>query len=359
MVQREGHRPSLFLCQSGAQGARGRAAILRCNDRIEQIYAAVVRRNPGEVEFHQAVKEVVETLGPVLERHPEYVEHKVIERICEPERQVIFRVSLARRRGEADCTRIPRGLQQRARPLQGRTAVPSFRSLGIVKFLGFEQIYQERANGACRSVAPRRRGLRPKGSSDGEIMRFCQSFMTTLCLTSANTPNWPACVHRVALARSATCSGSTSASQTAMNPACSRQEPAVGRGAGATEANRLRPVYFVEEMLKSRGTGIEGRTCTVVWLRQCRNPRHRELAAAGGEGWWPVRTLCGVIYDRARRGPAVAQADQGSRTPAHQWLCGASRQCALPRGGTHLGHPCESRCPVRRRMMLDHNDART
>ena len=62
------------------------------SERIELIYADVIRRNPGEMEFHQAVKEVVETLGPVLDKHPEYAEHKVIERLCEPERQLIFRV---------------------------------------------------------------------------------------------------------------------------------------------------------------------------------------------------------------------------------------------------------------------------
>ncbi|MCW5571042.1 MAG: NADP-specific glutamate dehydrogenase, partial [Steroidobacteraceae bacterium] len=68
--------------------------------RIERIYEQVVRRNPGEAEFHQAVKEVIETLGPVLAKHPEYAEHKVIERICEPERQLIFRVPWHDDRGE-------------------------------------------------------------------------------------------------------------------------------------------------------------------------------------------------------------------------------------------------------------------
>ena len=73
--------------------------------RIEQIYAQVVRRNPGEAEFHQAVKEVIETLGPVLRKHPEYAEHKIIERICEPERQIIFRVPWQDDNGEVQINR--------------------------------------------------------------------------------------------------------------------------------------------------------------------------------------------------------------------------------------------------------------
>jgi glutamate dehydrogenase (NADP+) len=78
---------------------------LRGSERIEHIYKEVVRRNPGETEFHQAVREVVETLGPVLDKHPEYAEQKIIERICEPERQLIFRVPWQDDRGVVQIAR--------------------------------------------------------------------------------------------------------------------------------------------------------------------------------------------------------------------------------------------------------------
>lgn len=113
------------------------------NERIERIYAEVTRRNQGELEFHQAVKEVIECLGPVLRKHPQYDEHKIIERICEPERQIIFRVPWVDDRGEVQ---INRGFRVQFSsvlgPYKGGFRFHPSVYLGIIKFLGFEQIFR-------------------------------------------------------------------------------------------------------------------------------------------------------------------------------------------------------------------------
>jgi len=150
-------------------------------ERVQNIYKQVVHRNPGETEFHQAVKEVIETLEVVLARHPEYVEQKLIERICEPERQIIFRVPWVDDKGEIH---IHRGFRVQFNsalgPYKGGCRFHPSVYLGIIKFLGFEQIFKNSLTGMPIGGAKGGSDFDPKGKSDGEIMRFCQSFMTEL-----------------------------------------------------------------------------------------------------------------------------------------------------------------------------------
>lgn len=151
------------------------------NARLEDIFQQVVRRNPGELEFHQAVKEVVETLGPVLTKHPEYAEHKIIERICEPERQIIFRVPWQDDKGEVQINRGFRvGFNSAMGPYKGGLRFHPSVSLGTIKFLGFEQTFKNALSGMPIGGAKGGSDFDPKGKSDNEVMRFCQSFMTEL-----------------------------------------------------------------------------------------------------------------------------------------------------------------------------------
>ena len=149
--------------------------------RIAQIYEQVVRRNPGESEFHQAVKEVIETLAPALRAHPEYTEHKIIERICEPERQIIFRVPWQDDRGEVQINRGFRvGFNSALGPYKGGLRFHPSVYLGIIKFLGFEQTFKNAVTGLPIGGAKGGSDFDPKGKSAAEVMRFCQSFMTEL-----------------------------------------------------------------------------------------------------------------------------------------------------------------------------------
>jgi glutamate dehydrogenase (NADP+) len=110
-------------------------------DVIETVYEQVLKRNPGEVEFHQAVEEVLESLGPVLDKHPEYVKAKILDRLVEPERQVIFRVPWQDDRGEIQVNRGFRvQFNSALGPYKGGIRFHPTVYLGIIKFLGFEQI---------------------------------------------------------------------------------------------------------------------------------------------------------------------------------------------------------------------------
>ena len=147
----------------------------------EKVFQMVKDRNPGEAEFHQAVEEVLESLNPVFEKHPEYEEHGVLERLVEPERQIIFRVPWVDDEGN---TQVNRGFRiefnSALGPYKGGLRFHPSVYTGIVKFLGFEQIFKNALTGRPIGGGKGGSDFDPKGKSDGEVMRFCQSFMTEL-----------------------------------------------------------------------------------------------------------------------------------------------------------------------------------
>jgi glutamate dehydrogenase (NADP+) len=150
-------------------------------DKLETIFTSVLRRNPGEDEFHQSVREVLDSVAPALRKHPEYADARIIERICEPERQIIFRVLWEDDRGEV---RINRGFRVEFNsalgPYKGGLRFHPSVYLGIVKFLGFEQVFKNALTGMPIGGGKGGSDFDPKGRSDREVMRFCQSFMTEL-----------------------------------------------------------------------------------------------------------------------------------------------------------------------------------
>ena len=151
------------------------------DDKLEGIFTEVMRRNAGEAEFHQAVREVLESLGRVVAKHPEYLEHALIERICEPERQIIFRVPWT---DDAGQVRINRGFRVQFNsamgPYKGGLRFHPSVNVGIIKFLGFEQTFKNALTGLPIGGGKGGSDFDPKGRSDAEVMRFCQSFMTEL-----------------------------------------------------------------------------------------------------------------------------------------------------------------------------------
>lgn len=149
--------------------------------QVERIYDDVLRRNPAEREFHQAVREVLNSLGPVLARHPEYLDLKTLERICEPERQIIFRVPWQDDAGEVQINRAMRvEFNSALGPYKGGLRFHPSVSLGTIKFLGFEQIFKNALTGMPIGGGKGGSDFDPKGRSNGEVMRFCQSLMTEL-----------------------------------------------------------------------------------------------------------------------------------------------------------------------------------
>ena len=151
------------------------------NKYLSELMERVIARNPGEKEFHQAVREVLESLEPVVERHPEYVEKGVLESIVEPERIIKFRVPWV---DDSGTVRVNRGFRVQFNsaigPYKGGLRFHPSVYEGIIKFLGFEQIFKNSLTGLPIGGGKGGSDFDPKGKSDMEVMRFCQSFMTEL-----------------------------------------------------------------------------------------------------------------------------------------------------------------------------------
>jgi glutamate dehydrogenase (NADP+) len=235
------------------------------NEQLEIILGNVQRRNPGEPEFHQAVEEVLGSLGPVLAKHPQFAQHKIIERICEPERQIIFRVPWQDDRGEVQINRGFRvEFNSALGPYKGGLRFHPSVNLSIVKFLGFEQIFKNALTGMPIGGAKGGSDFDPKGRSDSEIMRFCQSFMTELYRHLGEFTDVPAGDIGVGGREIGYLFGQ-------YKRITNRYESGVLTGKGLDyggalvrrEATGYGLAFFAEEMLKSRGQSLEGRTCVV------------------------------------------------------------------------------------------------
>lgn len=148
---------------------------------LQHIMGEAIKRNPNEPEFLQAVQEVLESLEPVAEKYPEYVEAGIFERIIEPERQIIFRVPWVDDQGKVNVNRGFRvQFNSAIGPYKGGLRFHPSVNLGIIKFLGFEQIFKNSLTSLPMGGGKGGSDFDPKGKSDGEIMRFCQSFMFEL-----------------------------------------------------------------------------------------------------------------------------------------------------------------------------------
>lgn len=147
----------------------------------KQFMRDLAARNAGEPEFHQAVREVVESLVPVIERHTKYLDHRILERITEPERVILFRVPWTNDRGDIQINKGYRvEFNSALGPYKGGLCFHSTVNLGVLKFLGFEQIFKNSLTTLPMGGGGGGSDFDPKGKSDDEVMRFCQSFMTEL-----------------------------------------------------------------------------------------------------------------------------------------------------------------------------------
>ena len=232
---------------------------------LEGTFAQVLRRNPGEAEFHQAVREVFDSLGPVLRKNPQYADAAVLERLCEPERQIIFRVPWV---DDAGRVRINRGFRVEYNsalgPFKGGLRFHPSVNLGIIKFLGFEQVFKNALTGMPIGGGKGGSDFDPHGRSDGEVMRFCQSFMTELYRHIGEYTDVPAGDIGVGGREIGYLFGQ-------YKRITNRYESAALTGKGLTwggslvrtEATGYGAVLFAQEMLKSRCESLDGRRVAV------------------------------------------------------------------------------------------------
>ena len=235
------------------------------DEKLEPILTEVLNRNAGELEFHQAVREVLESLGRVIAKHPDYADDALIERICEPERQIIFRVPWVDDQGRVQINRAFRvQFNSALGPYKGGIRFHPSVNLGIVKFLGFEQTFKNALTGMPIGGGKGGSDFNPRGRSDGEIMRFCQSFMTELHRHIGEYTDVPAGDIGVGGREIGYMFGQ-------YKRLTNRYEAGVLTGKGLVyggsqarrEATGYGAVYFVESMLATRKETLEGRRAVV------------------------------------------------------------------------------------------------
>ena len=232
---------------------------------VEKVIADVKVKNPGQEEFHQTVEEVFTSLIPVLEKNPAYVDEKILERLVEPERQIMFRVPWIDDKCEIQINRGFRvQFNSAIGPYKGGLRFHPSVNLSIIKFLGFEQIFKNSLTGLPIGGGKGGSDFDPKGKSDREIMRFCQSFMTELYRHIGPDTDVPAGDIGVGGREIGYLYGQYKRIRNANNQGVlTGKGLTFGGSLARTEATGYGLVYFVEEMLKEAGKTIEGKRVVV------------------------------------------------------------------------------------------------
>src|SRR6202790_5658608 len=233
-------------------------------DYINQVLNLVKSKNPAEPEFHQAVLEVIESLRPVLERHPEYREAKILERITEPERVIMFRVSWFDDKGSVQVNRGFRiQMNSAIGPYKGGLRFHPSVNLGILKFLAFEQVFMNSLTTLPLGGGKGGSDFDPKGKSDNEVMRFCQSFMTELQRHIGRDTDVPAGDIGVGGREIGFMFGQYKRLRNEFTGVLTGKGLSWGGSLIRPEATGYGCVYFAAEMLKSRKDTLEGKLCLV------------------------------------------------------------------------------------------------
>jgi glutamate dehydrogenase (NADP+) len=231
---------------------------------VEDVLTAVTAKNPGEPEFLQAVREVFSTLGPVIDRRPEYRDALVLERMAEPERVIIFRVPWSDDRGQPHINRGFRVQMNSAiGPYKGGLRFHPTVYLGILKFLAFEQVFKNSLTTLPLGGAKGGSDFDPHGRSNAEVRRFCQSFMTELYRHIGQYTDVPAGDIGVGGREIGYLFGQYKRITGEFTGVLTGKGAGWGGSLLRPEATGYGAVYFAREMLATRGEALEGKTCLV------------------------------------------------------------------------------------------------
>ena len=272
---------------------------LPMNDYISEVIAGAKARNPGEPEFHQAVQEVVESLSLVLDRHPEYRAAKILERIIEPERVIMFRVPWRDDKGNFHVNRGFRiQMNSAIGPYKGGMRFHPSVNLGILKFLAFEQVFKNALTTLPMGGAKGGSDFDPKGKSDFEVMRFCQALMSELFRHIGPDTDIPAGDIGVGSREIGFLFGMYKRLRNEFTGVMTGKGLTWGGSVIRPEATGYGAVYFAAEMLKTRKEELEGKVCLVSGSGNVAQYTVEKLISLGAR---PV-TLSdsdGFIYDEA------------------------------------------------------------
>jgi glutamate dehydrogenase (NADP+) len=230
----------------------------------QEVMELVKRRDPLELEFHQAVAEVLESLEPALDGHPEYQEYRILERLVEPERLIVFRVPWMDDRGRSQVNRgIRVEFNSAIGPFKGGLRFHPTVNVGILKFLGFEQIFKNALTTLPMGGGKGGSDFDPKGKSDNEVMRFCQSFMTELCRHIGPDTDVPAGDIGVGFREIGYLFGQYKRIKNEFTGVLTGKGLNWGGSLIRPEATGYGAVYFAQNMLETRNDSLEGKACTV------------------------------------------------------------------------------------------------
>ena len=234
------------------------------NDVVSSLMAVVEAKNPAQPEFLQAVEEVAQSLAPVLERHPEYRHAKIFERMVEPERVIMFRVPWVDDRGDIQVNRGFRiEMNSAIGPYKGGLRFHASVNLGILKFLAFEQVFKNSLTTLPMGGGKGGADFDPKGKSDNEVMRFCQSFMSELFRHIGPNTDVPAGDIGVGGREIGFLFGQYKRLRNEFTGVLTGKGLNWGGSLIRPEATGYGSVYFAAEMLGSRGESLEGKRCLV------------------------------------------------------------------------------------------------
>jgi glutamate dehydrogenase (NADP+) len=259
--------------------------------------ADVVAKNQGEVEFHQAVQEVAESLEPVLARHPKYRDAKILERIIEPERVIMFRVPWVDDKGEIQIQKGFRiEMNSAIGPYKGGLRFHPTVYLGMLKFLAFEQVFKNALTTLPMGGGKGGANFDPKGKSDGEVMRFCQSFMTELSRHIGQFTDVPAGDIGVGGREIGFMFGQYKRVRNEFVGVLTGKGLNWGGSLIRPEATGYGAVYFAEEMLNTRDDTLEGKTCLVSGSGNVAQYTVEKILDLGGKAV-TLSDSSGVIHD--------------------------------------------------------------
>ena len=237
----------------------------QAKETIEKIINQVKARNIGESEFHQTIEEVLHSLEPVLVKHPEYIKQNILGRIVEPDRQIMFRVPWVDDNGNVQVNRGFRVQFNNAiGPYKGGLRFHPSVNLSIIKFLGFEQIFKNSLTGLPIGGGKGGSDFNPKGKSDNEIMRFCQSFMTELCRHIGPNLDVPAGDIGVGAREIGYLFGQYKRLRNSYDAGVlTGKGLAYGGSLARKEATGFGVIYFVNEMLNYHGQSFENKRVVI------------------------------------------------------------------------------------------------
>jgi len=269
------------------------------SDAVSAFMEGIIAKNPGEKEFHQAVREVVESLMPYLDKNPKYKKAKILERICEPERVIMFRVPWVNDKGEVQVNRGFRiEMNSAIGPYKGGLRFHPTVYLGLLKFLAFEQVFKNSLTTLPMGGGKGGSDFDPKGKTDNEVMHFCQSFMSELFRHIGPNTDVPAGDIGVGGREIGFMYGMYKKLRNEFTGVLTGKGRNWGGSLIRPEATGYGATYFAQEMLATRGDSLKGKVCLVSGSGNVSQYTVEKVNHLGGKAV-TLSDSGGYIYDEA------------------------------------------------------------